>query len=86
VRRGAKRYDFEGHAAALDELIKFYRDRLNLCIDALAAAEDEDADAYEEAIVLMAQQEAPEDHDYEVTAEYDDVPPVQTPAGKKYLC
>jgi hypothetical protein len=84
VRRGSKRYDFEGHAAALKELCVFYKERLDLCIDALAAAEDEDADAYEEAIVLMAQQEAPEDHDYEVTAEYE--APLLTTSGKKYLC
>jgi hypothetical protein len=33
----------------------------------------------------MAQQEAPEDHNYEV--EYDlDAPPVPAPSGKKYLC
>jgi hypothetical protein len=85
VRRGSKRYDFEGHAAALKELCVFYKERLDLCIDALAAAEDEDADAYEEAIVLMAQQEAPEDHNYEVEMDLD-VPPLSAPAGKKYLC
>jgi hypothetical protein len=64
--RAAKKYDFISHAAALAELQRFFEERARLCEQALEACEAEDVAAYEVAMTIIVEQEAPESHDFAV--------------------
>jgi hypothetical protein len=58
--------DFRPHLEALLSIEEFYEERLRLVRDGIKACEAEDTRDYEVAMVLLAEQEAPPNHDFDV--------------------